>query len=190
MKIEIGQVPYLYPIPIALVGAVVQGKVNFETIGDVGLVGINPALVMISSNKEHFTNIGILETNSFSINFPSTSMLTLTDYCGIVSGKAVDKSHLFDTFTGSTGAPMISDCPVNMECNVIKEFSILHRQVFIGEVCQTYVSEEFMEEKNGKPALTGLEKLDPILYALDNQYYSVGKKIGVGYQEGKKFSLT
>jgi flavin reductase (DIM6/NTAB) family NADH-FMN oxidoreductase RutF len=187
MKIEIGQVPYIYPIPIVLLGANVHGIPNFETIGDIGLMGIHPALVFASSHKEHYTNIGILETNAFSINIPTTKMLKVTDYCGIVSGRDVDKSDLFSTFTGVTGAPMINECPVNLDCKVVKEFSIQHRQVFIGEVLQTYVSEKFVSEQKGKKIITNLNELDPILYALDNRYYSIGQGIGLGYEEGKDF---
>ncbi len=185
MKIKIGPEPYLYPIPMVLVGALVKGRVNFETIGDTGLMGLNPPLVYISSHKDHFTNIGILESNVFSINIASTGLLTRLDYCGIVSGKDHDKSDLFQVFYGTTGAPMIEECPVNLECKVVKEFSIQHRQVFIANVIQTYVSEQFVSENNGKRSIAGLEELQPILYALDNRYYSIGKSIGTGYKEGE-----
>ena len=74
MKVKIGNLPYIYPIPIVLVGANVNGKPNFTTIGDVGLMGINPPLVFISSHKQHYLNVGILETGCYSINFPTTNI--------------------------------------------------------------------------------------------------------------------
>ncbi len=187
MKIQLGKLPYVYPIPITLVGANVHGKPNFEVIGDMGLMGINPALVIISSHRDHYTNTGILENNTFSINFPTVSMLTKTDYCGTVSGRDVDKSTLFEIFYGETGtAPMIIECPVSMECRVVKEFSIQHRQMFLGEVVQCFASEEFVREKNGEKALADLTRLGPILYALDNRYYRIGEIIGEGYREAEK----
>jgi flavin reductase (DIM6/NTAB) family NADH-FMN oxidoreductase RutF len=185
MKIKIGPEPYLYPIPMVLVGALVTGRANFETIGDTGLMGLNPPLVYVSSHKDHFTNMGILESNVFSINVANMDLLARLDHCGIVSGKDHDKSALFQVFYGTTGAPMIDECPVNLECKVIKEFSIQHRQVFIANVIQTYVSEQFVSEQNGKRTISGLDKLQPILYALDNRYYSIGKAIGTGYKEGE-----
>ncbi len=162
----------------------VNGKPNFETIGDVGIMGLNPPLMYVSSHKDHYTNIGILKEGVFSINIPNTNLLAETDYCGTVSGKEVDKSSIFEVFFGQTGAPMIEQCPVNLERKVCKEFSIDHRQAFIGNVIQTHVSEQFLEEREGKRYISGLEKLDPILYSLGNSYYSIGKVIGEGYKEG------
>jgi flavin reductase (DIM6/NTAB) family NADH-FMN oxidoreductase RutF len=187
MKIKFGAVPLIYPIPIILAGANVHGKPNYETLGDCGLMGINPPLVYISSACTHYTNQGILENGTYGVNFPSTDMLALTDYCGIVSGREVDKSALFETFYGELGtAPMIQKCPVNLECRVVKEFSIQHRQIFVGEVVQAYVDEAFVVESEGRQTIADMTRLDPIIYALDNQYYRIGESIGVGYREGKQ----
>lgn len=189
MKVAYGKSPVIYPIPIILAGANVDGKPNFETLGDVGLMGISPPLVFISSGKDHYTNIGILENNTYSINFPTTEMLAVTDYCGIVSGRDVDKSKLFEIFYGELKtAPMIKKCPVNVECQVVKEFSIQHRQIFVGEVIMTYVDEEHLREINGRKALVEMSQLDPIIYALDNRYYKIGEVIGTGYREGQSYS--
>ena len=188
MKVAYGKSPIIYPIPIILAGANVTGKPNYETLGDCGLMGISPPLVFISSGKDHYTNIGILENNTYSINFPTTDMLAITDYCGIVSGREVDKSQLFETFYGELEtAPMIAECPVNLECKVVKEFSIQHRQVFVGEVHMTYVDEEHLRETGGRKVIDVMGKLDPIIYALDNNYYKIGEIIGKGYQAGKEF---
>ena len=188
MKVKFGAVPFVYPIPIVLAGANVHGKPNYVTLGDCGLMGINPPLVYISSHQQHYTNRGILENETYSINFPSTDLLALTDYCGIVSGSEVDKSELFETFYGELGtAPMIKACPVNLECRVVKEFSIQHRQIFVGEVVQAYVDEEYAVEREGRRVIADMTRLDPIIYALDNRYYRIGEPIGVGYSEGKGF---
>jgi flavin reductase (DIM6/NTAB) family NADH-FMN oxidoreductase RutF len=187
-KVKFGQIPLIYPIPITLIGSLVEGKPNFETIGDVGIIGIKPPLVYISSSQDHYTNLGILENDTFSINFPSTSLLKKTDYSETVSGRDVDKSGLFNVFFGDLKtAPMIQECPVNIECKVVKEFSIKHRQVFIGDVIQTYVNEEFVIDDEGRQRIADMSKLDPIIYALDNRYYNIGKPIGTGYQESKQF---
>lgn len=191
MKIKLGSVPYLYPIPIVLAGANVAGKPNFETIGDVGLMGIKPPLVFISSGATHYTNQGILENGTFSINVPTTDMLAVVDYCGQVTGRDIDKSTLFEVFYGELGnAPLIVTCPVNLECRVIKEFSIQHRQIFVGEVVQTYIDEAWVSEEAEERAIADLTRLDPIIYALDNCYYRIGDPIGVGYQEAKKLQTS
>ncbi|MBN1180063.1 MAG: flavin reductase family protein [Anaerolineae bacterium] len=186
MKVQLGAVPFVYPVPIALGGATVAGKPNYLTLGDVGIMGINPPLVYISSGTNHYTNQGILEHGTYSINFPTRELLAKVDYCGMVSGHDVDKSVLFETFYGELGtAPMIRECPVNLECRVVKEFSIQHRQVFVGEVVQAYVDAAFVTEEDGHVRFAELTELAPILYALDNRYYTLGPVIGRGYHEGK-----
>jgi flavin reductase (DIM6/NTAB) family NADH-FMN oxidoreductase RutF len=187
-KVKFGKVSLVYPVPIILAGALVNNQPNFETLGDVGIMGIKPPLVYISSGQNHYTNQGILENKTFSINFPTTQLLVKTDYCGVASGKDVDKSQLFNVFYGELEtAPMIRECPVNLECKVIKEFSIHHRQIFIGDVVQSYVSEDFVIKNDEDQIIADMTKLDPIIYALDNRYYKIGEIIGTGYQESKKF---
>ena len=187
MKRKTGNLPYVYPIPIVLAGANVNGKPNFETVGDVGLLGIKPALVMLSSGHTHYTNRGILENGTFSLNFPNTQMLSVVDYCGQVSGDKVDKGALFEVFYGDLEtAPLIAACPVGLECRVLQEFSIEHRQIFVGEVVQTHIEAELVTEVAGRKSIADLSALDPIIYALDNRYYQIGAAIGTGYQEAQK----
>ena len=99
-KINIGNNVYVYPMPVTLVGAQVEGKANFMAVGWVSRVNANPPYIGISINKNHYTTKGILENGSFSVNFPSADMVKKTDYCGIVSGRKEDKSKLFEVFYG------------------------------------------------------------------------------------------
>lgn len=190
MKEKFGALPYIYPIPIALVGANIAGKPNFSTIGDTGLVGIKPPVIYISLHHNHHTTIGVEQNGTFSLNFPSTDMLTKVDYCGIVSGRDINKAALFNVFYGDiTTAPMIDECPVNMECRVIQKVYIQHRCMFIAEVVQTYVTDRYVSHENTPGTILPLEDLDPILYALDNCYYRIGKPIGVGYNAGNELNI-
>jgi flavin reductase (DIM6/NTAB) family NADH-FMN oxidoreductase RutF len=184
-KVKLGAVPLVYPIPIVLVGATVDGVANFTEVGDCAVMGIHPALVTVSLSATHHTTKGIDATGVFSINLPSTQMLSLADYCGMVSGHDVDKSVLFETFQGEqTDAPLIRDCPVGLECRVLEVVQVKHRRLFIAEVVECYVSPQFVETVDGKHQIADLFKLDPILYALDNRYYRIGNVIGAGYSEG------
>ena len=184
-KVKLGAVPLVYPIPIVLVGATVDGIANFTEVGDCAVMGINPALVTISLSATHHTTKGIDTTGTFSINFPSTQMLSLADYCGMVSGRDIDKSKLFSTFRGEhTGAPLIEDCPVGLECRVLEIVQVKHRRLFIAEVVECYVSHQFVDTIDGKQRVADLSRLDPVIYALDNRYYEIGGTIGTGYREG------
>ncbi len=190
-KVKLGTLPLIYPIPIVLVGALVDDRPNFATIGDCGLVGIRPPLVSVSLHADHYTTCGIREHGAYSINIPRTDMLVVTDYCGIVSGRDVDKSALFDIFYGETpAAPLIAECPVNIECRVVEQVTIQHRQLFIAEVVQTHVSAEFVSDDGERQRIADLGQLAPIIYALDNRYYAIGPQIGTGYQEGKALQTT
>ncbi len=183
-----GKIPLVYPIPIVLAGAEVQGRANFATLGDCGIMGINPPLVYVSLHRDHYTTRGIEEHRVYSINIPPTSLLAATDYCGIVTGEEVDKSGLFEVFYGELGtAPMIAECRVNLECRVIESLGIEQRRIYVGEVVQVYVDEEYVVEEEGRRSMVEMTELDPIIYGLDNRYYRVGEMIGTGYAEGRVY---
>ena len=188
-KVKLGTIPLVYPIPIVLAGANVQGRANFATLGDCGIMGLKPPLVYVSLHENHYTTRGIEENQTYSINIPSTSMLSVTDYCGLVSGAEVDKSALFEVTYGELEtAPMIAECPVSLECRVVNAFGIEHRRIYVGEVVQVYIDEAYVTESEGRRLIAPMTALSPIIYGLDNRYYSVGEQIGIGYAEGKKHS--
>ena len=187
-KVEIGAVPYVYPVPIVLIGAMVDGRANYATVGDCAIMGIRPALVAISLSEGHFTTRGVVATGAFSINIPSTDQLALVDHFGIVSGADVDKSALVEFEPGTLDVPLLVSCPVNLECRVVDECAVEHRHIFIASVEMAHVDEAFVSEVDGHRQIAPLTELDPILYALDNRYYSIGGAIGTGYQEGAKFA--
>jgi flavin reductase (DIM6/NTAB) family NADH-FMN oxidoreductase RutF len=105
-----------YPMPVAIVGSLVNGKPNFMAVAWFSKVNSNPPMMMIALGKQKYTAQGIAQNNCFSVNIPGEDMAQETDYCGIVSGRAEDKARLFDVFYGDTvRAPMIRGCPVNYE---------------------------------------------------------------------------
>jgi len=187
-KIKIGT--YLFPMPVVLIGANVNGKANFEPLAYVGIVESKPPLISISSYQTHYTNIGIKENGTFSVNTPSEGMIEVTDYCGLHSGKEVDKSEIFDIFYGELkSAPMITHAPLNLECKVVKtidtkEITGIDKShvIFIGQIIQAYADEYYLT--NG---ILDIRKLNPILYSYDNTYWKVSEKIGEAFSIGKKF---
>ncbi len=118
-------------------------------------------------------------------------MMAEADYCGVASGKKVNKAGLFTMFydeEGLAGLPMIEECPVNLACQVLKHFTLQHRNIFIGDVVQTYVWDECLVQNGEHRGLAALTVLDPLIYALDNNDYKIGQPIGTGYQESKKIN--
>lgn len=185
MKKNIGKTPYLYPIPIVLVSSMVDGKPNHTTVGDVAILGLNPALMTVSLNEKHHTTKGIADAGKFSINIPTTDMMKIVDYCGIYSGREKDKSELFTYQDNEFNVPIISECPASVVCKVVKDFSIEHRHIFVGEVLGTFIDENYIITENKSKKVANMEMLKPLIYGLDNKYYSIGKQIGTGYFEGK-----
>ena len=182
MKISLGAVNSLYPMLTVLVGANVNGRPNYITIAHVGIMDLQS--VSLGMAKSHFTNEGIRENGTFSINIPSADMVEVTDYCGIVSGREVDKGALFTNFYGALGStPMIEECPVNMECRLVRTVDFPKHDIFIGEVVQTYCSEGFLAE--GGIDLMGVQ---PILFSMqDRGYWKIGPKFSQAWHAGKKF---
>ena len=184
---------YVFPTPVVLIGANVSGKPNFTAIGWVCGLEFGPPLISISSNQQHYNNIGIKENQTFSVNTPSVDMVEVADYVGIVSGKKVDKSELFDVFYGELKtAPMIKEAPLNLECKVIHTVDTAEiakakngHDIFIGEVVQAYAEEKYLT--NGAPDVA---KLNP--FVLSNSmnkmnYYKIGEEIGRAWNVGLNY---
>ncbi len=161
-------------MPTVLVGANVHGKPNYMAVAWVGILDFN--YISIAIERRRHTYVGIKENHTFSINIPSFKMIQETDYCGIVSGRHADKGALFDNFYGKLGtAPMIRECPVNMECRVVQTVqSMPSHNVVIGEIVETVCDEEYLTD--GK---VDLARLEPILFVgIDGSYWKLGERFG------------
>ncbi|MFX1379553.1 MAG: flavin reductase family protein [Promethearchaeota archaeon] len=180
---------YLFPMPVALIGANVNGKPNFETLAYVGIVEADPPMISIASWVTHYTNIGINENRTFSVNTPTEDLAEKVDYCGIVSGKETDKSEVFDVFYGDLKtAPMASLSPLNLECEVIKSFKIKDlveiekgHEIFIGKIVNVYADEDYLTE-----GIPDIAKLKTYAYSINN-YWKIGEKLAPAFEIGKKY---
>jgi flavin reductase (DIM6/NTAB) family NADH-FMN oxidoreductase RutF len=181
MKINIGPKNCLYPLPTTLIGALVHGKPNFITIAHVGIMDLGS--VSLGMNKNHYSNAGIKENGTFSINIPSEKMVKKTDYCGLVSGKTENKAELFKTFFGKLKtAPMIEECAINMECELIRTVDFPNHDVFVGKIVNTFCDEEILNEGD-----VDFAKVKPLLFVMnDRSYWSLGKKVAKAWAVGKK----
>jgi len=184
-KVKLGPKTFLYPMPTVLVGADVGGKPNYLTVAYCGIVQHKPAMVSVALGRRHHTNLGIRENGTFSVNIPSVRLAEVTDWIGLNSGAKVDKSALFENFYGPLGtAPMIRECPVNLECRLVKTVDLGGADdLFIGEIAEAYADPEVLTE-----GLPDLAKLDPIVFSMhDNTYWKVGEPVGKAWSLGKGF---
>ena len=180
----LGPVNGLYPSLTVLVGAEVEGRVNFVTIAHVGILNHGqPQYLSFGINKAHFTNAGIRENKAFSVNVPGRGLMVETDYAGLVSGKDTDKSGLFEVFYGETPhAPLIKACPVCMECRLHEVLDYGRHEIFVGEIMATHADPAVLTDGRIDPA-----KADPLLFDFGTVcYYGLGEKLGPCWSVGKK----
>ena len=185
-KVTLSPRPLIYPTPALLVGSSVVGKPNFMTAAWCSVVNSKPPMVSASLQHHRHTLVGIKENNTFSINVPSVGMVKETDYCGIISGVKADKvaDCQFNLFYGSLKtAPMIDQCPVNLECKVVQILNLGSHELVIGQVEGTYVTESCLTD--GEP---DVDKMKPFLWVMGggNEYREFGKCIGAGFSIGKQ----
>lgn len=170
-----------YPMPIALIGTSRQGKDNFMTDAWFSMVSHTPPMIAVTIGKK-LSSDTIRETGVFSICIPSSKDMVKTDYCGIVDGNSVDKASLFTTFKGETGAPMIEECGINVECRLNHIDTNGMNETFVGDIINIYVDEEKLTD--GK---VDFQKLSPlILSQLDAVYYGITNEAGNAWNVGRK----
>ena len=183
MKKAIGPQTLLYPMPAVLVGALVNGKPNFMTAAWCGIAASKPPAISVALQPARFTLKGISANRTFSINIPSADLVEKVDYCGIYSGHKVDKSQIFKVDYGKLKtAPLIQECPVNLECQVIHSLELGSHILFVGEITEAYVKEESLTDEKADSS-----KIDPLIYTTGaQQYQRLGEVVGRAWKVGKK----
>ena len=166
-KINLGATIPAYPMPVSLVGAMVEGKPNFMAVAWFTMASYKPPRMAVVLGKGHYTNPGIRENRAFSVCIPSEDMAEATDYCGIVSGKKTDKSEVFDLFYGELEtAPMIRDCPLCVECRLVDTVESGLNEIFIGDIVGTYTEDQYLSD--GK---LDFRKMNPFILSQPDTSY-------------------
>ena len=164
----------LSPLPVVLVGAMVNNRPNYLVIGYMCPFDFG-RYIFFSIYKRRYTRLGIHEHKTFSVNIPSEALLEETNICGSNSGRDVDKSILFDSFYGKLKtAPMIRECPINIECEVAEILDYNQNDGIIGKVVQSYANAECLVD--GK---LDMRRVHPIIWATggDFNFYRLGERI-------------
>ncbi len=174
MKKNIGNKFVLYPTPVIIVGAMVDGKPDFTLVVHIGIPAHDTA--MISLNKAHYINQGIKKSRALSINVVDESWLGKAAKAGSVSGHNTDKSALFDYTIGDTNVPIINEAKLSMECVVADIYEFGSFENFIVTVVNTFADESILTESGDKP---DYEKFKPILFEMPNYtFLKTGDTLG------------
>lgn len=176
----------LYPLPAVMVSVSDrEGNDNIITVAWAGTVCTNPPMVSISVRPERYSYHMIKETGEFVINLTNKKLAFATDYCGVKSGREVDKfkeMHLTKEQAEKVKVPLIKESPVNIECKVRECKELGSHHMFLADVLAVHVDEAYMKE-NGK---FDLNAADLITYS-HGEYFLLGEKLGkFGYSIEKK----
>lgn len=175
----------LYPLPVVMVSvADREGNSDIITVAWAGTVCTNPPMVSISIRPERYSYHMIKETGEFVINLTTKELARATDYCGVRSGRDVDKwqqMHLTPQPSLQVSAPSIAQSPVNIECRVHHVEELGSHHMFVAEVVAVRADDAYMDGNN----TFRLSKAKPIVYS-HGEYYLLGERLGTfGYSVRK-----
>jgi len=190
VKIPMGPQAVLGTRPVVLIGANVDDKPNFMTVGGCGVVSLEPPMLSVSMAHGRHTMKGIMQNMTFSVNVPSVDLVKETDYCGLVSGSKVDKVEAcrFKVFYGKLNdAPLVEQCPINLECSVMHILSLGHGSCIVGRIEETHISENCLTD--GKP---DVNKIKPFISAPapDRRYLALGQVFAKTRSVGKELQAS
>lgn len=177
MKIERKPLPLIYPNPVVLVTTIDENnQANIITLTLVGAACWQPPIIGIGVGKSQYSRELIEKYGEFVLNMPTTEMLRDVEYCGLVSGRDLDKcAKVGFTLVPSSKVkpPMIKECPLNLECKVRNKIPLGSNVLFLAEVVCLHLDKTLLDEKGG----VDLAKAAPIMFNLTNTYWGIGEKL-------------
>lgn len=176
----------LYPLPVVLVSvADREGRYNLLTIAWAGTVCTNPPMVSISVRPGRYSFPILRETGEFVVNLTTRELVYATDFCGVKSGRDVDKFRtlgLTPLPASKVRAPLLGESPVNMECKIVQTLPLGSHHMFLAEVAAVHADEKYMDDTHK----FHLEQARPIVYS-HGAYYECGEQLGTfGYSVKKR----
>ena len=180
----------LYPLPVVMVSLTdKEGNSNIITLAWAGTICTNPPMLSVSIRPERYSYKIIKETGEFVVNLTTKELAYATDYCGVKSGKDVDKfekMRLTKLASEKINAVAIAESPVNIECKVRQIMELGSHSLFIADVVNVRVDSRYIDEKGR----FNLAKSELIAYS-HGRYYELGKELGTfGYSIKKSEETT
>ena len=176
---------FIYPIPAVMVSCGTMEESNIITVSWTGILNTNPAMCYISVRPERYSHNIIKENGEFAINLTTRQLAYATDWCGVKSGRDVDKfkeMKLTKEKANIISVPLIKESPVSVECKVNEIVPLGSHDMFIAEIVAIDADEKYIDEKGA----FNISKCDLIAYA-NGGYYPLESKIGkFGYSVQKK----
>ena len=179
----------LAPVPAVLVSCGTMEKPTALTIAWTGIICSDPAKTYISVRPERNSYNIIKESGEFVVNLPTESLVRAIDWCGVKSGRDVDKfaaMHLTAVPAAKVGTVLVEESPVNLECKVTQVIPLGSHDLFLAECVAVDVDERLLDE-SGRLCLN---KAKLIVYS-HGDYLALGRKLGsFGYSVRKKKKIV
>ena len=176
----------IYPLPAVLITCRdKKGEENVFTVAWTGTVCTNPPMAYISVRPSRHSYHMLEETGEFAINLTTEDLAFATDYCGVVSGRDVnkfEKCHLHKEEADEISVPLIVESPVNIECRVREKHEYGSHTMFVADVLCVHADEKYMNE-TGK---FELEAANPLAYSHGTYFGLTTPKGTFGYSVKKK----
>ena len=176
----------IYPLPAVLVSCGDEQEQNLFTVAWTGTVCTNPPMCYISVRPERHSYEIIKRTSEFVINLTTASLARATDWCGVRSGRDYDKfaeMGLTPIAAAVVAAPAVEESPISIECRVKQIIPLGSHDMFIADVVNVLVDEEYIDPVTRR---LDLERAEPIVYS-HGEYFRLGKVIGhFGWSVRKK----
>ncbi len=187
MKRSLGAKTLLFPTPVLMVGTYDQtGKPNLMTAAWGGICCSNPPCVAVSLRKATYTYGCIVERKAFTVGIASEDRLVEADYCGIASGRDVDKfavTGLTPVKSDLVDAPFAAESPVVLECRLLHTIEIGLHTLFIGEIIDVKGNPDVFDEDGQLDIM----KIQPLIYdTARHEYHGVGPCLAQAHSLGKK----
>ncbi len=178
----------LSPVPAVMVSCGTMDAPNIITIAWTGILSSDPPKTYVSIRPERFSYPMIKESGEFVINLTTEAIVRAADFCGVRSGKNVNKfkeCHLTPVPSTEISAPMIGEAPVSLECRVTDVVPLGTHDMFIADIVGVHIDPALLDEKGA----LHLEKAGLVAYSHGN-YFALGKKLGdFGYSVRKKSTI-
>lgn len=186
MKKQLGPRDIIFPVPAALVVSGASERANIVTVAWIGMMASDPPILAISLRDQRYSLGTIRKEKQFTVNIPPAAFFRETDYCGLVSGRNRRKfaecgltpipASVVETF-------LIEECPFNLECKVVNEVQFGDWIVTFGEIVETHVDADKIDDATGR---IDISRLDPLVYcATIREYWSLGRRLGFAFSAGK-----
>lgn len=188
MKKRLGPLERLYPMPATLVVGGTMDRADAFTVAWLNIVAATPPTVAMGVRSTRHTLELIRLSGEFTVNIPPAALAAEVDYCGTTSGRSTDKfatTGLRLVPSAVVSAPIIEQCPFNLECRVTTEVVVGEYVVVLGEVVESHAEESILRPGTD---LVELDALDPLIYCAGvREYRSIGPKVAEAYAVGNRF---